>query len=146
MGPTGTGKTRGVMESTAMTRSVVSPTTTIPLSGITVRTFFCLTNSAPSFVSPICSTTWTAIPSCFPVGMLTVQLVTPLFTLFPTSVLNSSTETFRLTSPIPGAFYRRIYHIIEYSAEGCNSEPVPVQETLPSCFTELSDTDEQFPF
>lgn len=42
------------------------------------------------------------------------------------------------------AFLRRIHHVVEYTAEGCNSEPVPVQEAL-SGFTEIND-DEGLPF
>lgn len=42
------------------------------------------------------------------------------------------------------AFLRRIHHVVEYTAEGCNAEPVPVQEAL-SGFTEIND-DEGLPF
>ena len=42
------------------------------------------------------------------------------------------------------AFLRRIHHVVEYTAEGFNSEPVPVQEAL-SGFTEIND-DEGLPF
>lgn len=42
------------------------------------------------------------------------------------------------------AFLRRIHHIIEYTAEGCNAEPIAVQEKL-SEFTEINDI-EELPF
>lgn len=42
------------------------------------------------------------------------------------------------------AFLRRIHHVVEYTAEGCNAEQVPVQEAL-SGFTEIND-DEGLPF
>lgn len=42
------------------------------------------------------------------------------------------------------AFLRRIHHVVEYTAEGCNAEPVPVQEALPG-FTEINE-DEGLPF
>lgn len=42
------------------------------------------------------------------------------------------------------AFLRRIHHVVEYTAEGCNSEPLPVQEAL-SGFTEIID-DQGLPF
>lgn len=42
------------------------------------------------------------------------------------------------------AFLRRIHHVVEYTAEGCNAEPVPIQETL-SGFTEINE-DEGLPF
>ena len=41
-------------------------------------------------------------------------------------------------------FLRRIHHVVEYTAEGCNAEPVPVQEALPG-FTEINE-DEGLPF
>jgi len=42
------------------------------------------------------------------------------------------------------AFLRRIHHVVEYTAEGCNAEPVLVQEALAG-FTEIND-DEGLPF
>lgn len=42
------------------------------------------------------------------------------------------------------AFLRRIHHVVEYTAEGCNAEPVPVQEALAG-FTEING-DEGLPF
>ena len=41
------------------------------------------------------------------------------------------------------AFLRRIHHVVEYTAEGCNAEPVPVQEALAG-FTEINN-DEGLP-
>lgn len=42
------------------------------------------------------------------------------------------------------AFLRRIHHVIEYTAEGCNAEPLPVQEHLAQ-FVELNEH-EEIPF
>lgn len=44
------------------------------------------------------------------------------------------------------AFLRRIHSVVEYTAEGCNAEPVVVQDMLPE-FTELEDVDDsELPF
>ena len=56
----------------------------------------------------------------------------------PRAIEAASCFSFRPTSPRKGVFR------IEYTAEGCNSEPVPVQEAL-SGFTEIND-DEGLPF